>query len=278
MKLKYYGTAASEGFPGVFCECDTCKKARELGGKNLRKRSQATVDDTLLLDLCPDTYTNVMLSGLDLCRIENLLVTHSHFDHLDAETLRCVSTGKAKRNSDNPFTVYSAKSGYDKICNVCSDVLNDGSNRLEVKLVKPFESFEVAGYTVIPLPANHTASTSPLNYIISKDGKSMLYAHDTGPYEKEVYDYLENSGIYLGLVTIDCTYGVQEKENLGRHLNLQADAEIAEKLKELGVCDEKTIFVANHFSHNCGSNYDELCSAAKDTGFIISYDGLEIEF
>ena len=33
MKIKYLGTAAAEGITAVFCECETCKKAIELGGK-----------------------------------------------------------------------------------------------------------------------------------------------------------------------------------------------------------------------------------------------------
>ena len=31
MKIQYLGTGAAEGIPAIFCECDTCKKARELG-------------------------------------------------------------------------------------------------------------------------------------------------------------------------------------------------------------------------------------------------------
>ncbi len=273
VKLKYYGTAAAEGFPALFCECQACKTAKLLGGRNIRTRSQSTIDDIILLDLCPDTYMHMLCSGLDLNKISAVLVTHSHFDHLYVDNLKSLSPGMSKRISDKPLEIYSAQAGYEKICDVCGS-----AKQLDVHLVKPFESFEVQGYSVTALPASHSTATTPLNYIISKDGKSLLYAHDTGFYADEVYDFLRKSGIYLGLVSMDCTYGALKKDNLGHHLSLDADMVIAEKLKALGVCDEKTIFVANHFSHNCGSNYDELCSAAESSGFIISYDGLEIEF
>ena len=42
LKLQYLGTAAAEAFPGVFCHCETCAKARTLGGKNIRRRSACT--------------------------------------------------------------------------------------------------------------------------------------------------------------------------------------------------------------------------------------------
>ena len=37
MKLKYFGTAAAEGWPGLFCSCPTCEEARRLGEKTCTK-------------------------------------------------------------------------------------------------------------------------------------------------------------------------------------------------------------------------------------------------
>lgn len=278
MKLKYLGTAAAEGFPALFCECDTCARAKTLGGKNIRTRSQSIIDERLLIDLCPDTYMHMLHGGPELNSVNAVLITHSHFDHLHAETLRCLSAGMSKRTYKEPLCVYVAQSGYDMIKNACGDIIKKHPDRICVKLLAPFEHYSIEGYSVTALPASHSDVTSPLNFIISNDGKSLFYGHDTGLFKDEIYRYLARNDIHLDLVSLDCTYGVKEKANLDHHLNLVADAEIAEKLKCMGVCDEKTIFAANHFSHNCGSNYDELCNAAKDIGFVISYDGLEIEF
>ena len=52
MKIQFLGTAAAEGFPAIFCNCEYCNKARELKGKNIRTRSQAIIDDKILLDFC----------------------------------------------------------------------------------------------------------------------------------------------------------------------------------------------------------------------------------
>ena len=45
MQLIYLGTAAAEGIPGAFCSCAICQEARRLGGRNIRTRSQALIDD-----------------------------------------------------------------------------------------------------------------------------------------------------------------------------------------------------------------------------------------
>ena len=87
MKITYYGTAAGEAWPGVFCRCELCEKARALGGKNIRTRSQALVNDDLLLDLPPENHMHSLLYGLDLSKVEALLFTHSHSDHCYPEDL-----------------------------------------------------------------------------------------------------------------------------------------------------------------------------------------------
>ena len=82
MKIKYLGTAAAEAFPAVFCNCKYCNEARELGGKNIRTRSQSLINDDLLIDFPPDTYHHFITHGIRGDRIKYLLITHAHSDHI----------------------------------------------------------------------------------------------------------------------------------------------------------------------------------------------------
>ena len=50
MKLKYYGTAAAEGIPGLFCNCRVCQNALKKRGKEIKTRSQALLDGKILID------------------------------------------------------------------------------------------------------------------------------------------------------------------------------------------------------------------------------------
>ena len=45
MEFTYLGTAAAEGWPAVFCRCKYCLEAQRLGGKNIRTRSQAIINE-----------------------------------------------------------------------------------------------------------------------------------------------------------------------------------------------------------------------------------------
>lgn len=93
MRIQYLGTAAAEGIPAIFCECDTCKKARSLGGRNIRTRSQAIINDRLLIDFPADTYMHFLQYNLPLAKIKHCIITHSHADHLYPNDLQMRKNG-----------------------------------------------------------------------------------------------------------------------------------------------------------------------------------------
>ena len=61
-------------------------------------------------------------------------------------------------------------------------------------------------------------------------------------------------------------------------MKLSTAVQMVKILREQKIVDERTIIVLNHFSHNGCATHDGLNSAAEKYGFIVSYDGLEIEF
>ena len=114
------------------------KRVRREGGRNIRTRSQACIDDTLLIDLPPDTYMHAVFGGLPLQDIEHCLITHSHFDHfvpeeLDIRAACCVA------EVSHGFTVY----GTNKVEAALGNRVHDQkfSERVGFSLIEPFVSF-----------------------------------------------------------------------------------------------------------------------------------------
>jgi len=275
MKLTFLGTAAAEGMPALFCQCENCEKARKNKGRDIRTRSQAIVDNTLLIDFNADTYMHMLQNDIELSKIEHCIVTHSHSDHLYPNDLSMRSSGFAKfKEERKPFHLY----GSEIVINKCKTICNLGESVVTFHVVKPFEPFEANGYKITPLPARHGEDSGPLIYIIEKDGKTILYGNDTGLLFEEIYDYLKENKIYFDFVTLDCcqTLGFSDWPY---HMTFKDCETTRERLKANKNADEKTIFYINHFSHNATPIiYDELSSAIAGSGFGISYDGLEVEF
>jgi len=274
MKITYYGTAAGEGWPGVFCQCGLCQSARRMGGKNIRTRSQALVNDDLLLDLPPDNQLHSLYYGLDLGKVRALLVTHSHSDHFYPEDLEFLREPYSHTYSD-VMQIYGNDAAARGIYRACRSMGSE-KDRFRFTEAEAGIPFTVLDYTVTPLRATHDQGEKCLFYHIAQGEKSILYAHDTGAFVQENLDFLAQMPGKLSLASLDCTSQMHRDGTY--HMGLADAAEQKEELLSLGLADENTIWIVNHFSHNGGWLHEEIAEQAQIYGMIASYDGMSIEF
>ena len=69
MEFTFLGTGAAEQYPGLWCTCPYCTRARKLGGKNIRRTSSAHFAGDCLIDLPPETFSQAEKYGIDPARI-----------------------------------------------------------------------------------------------------------------------------------------------------------------------------------------------------------------
>lgn len=277
MKLQYLGTAAAEGFPGIFCACEACENARKKGGKNIRTRSQAIINDELLIDFPADTYFHVLTYGLDFKKIRHCIITHPHSDHFYPADFEMREAAYAVVTDNIPLTVYGTETVKKETDKMINEYNLSNEARIESVLVKPFSEFTAGKYRITPLPANHAAEIQPVVYIISDGISTMLYAHDTGIFEDNVWSWLSESGIKFNFVSVDCTAGMLTGWRSG-HLGLDTCREFRDMLENTGTADSGTVFCLNHFSHNGLADYDKMLTEAAKYGFDVSYDGKTVHF
>lgn len=275
MKVHYFGTAAAEGVPAIFCHCDVCTYVREHGGRELRSRAQAMIDGKIMLDFGPDTYYHSMRDGVDLSDLRYCLITHAHEDHLLKDEFALRKKGFALLKEDTPMLeIFGGKGVKDAL-----SPDEDGyvvPERVVFREVKPYEKFNVEDYSIVALPAFH-GTVMPLVFVVSHEGKTFLYAHDTDIFTDDVWDYLAKEKPHFDAVSLDCTEGIKHINYRG-HMNFERDFEMRDRLNALGLTDEKTLFIANHFSHNGKATYAEASKPERNGGFIVTYDGMDIEF
>lgn len=276
MKIKYLGTAAYEGVPSLFCKCEVCQRARARGGRNIRTRSQAIINDELLMDFPPDTVWHSIQYGLDWTRISDCLITHSHSDHLYPEDVEMA--GSCYTNGHRFYRFYSWKDGYDRLSSIIEKDHMEGA--ASVTLIEPGKSFQAGDrgqYQVLPLWANHDTASSPVIYSVSCEGKRILYAHDTGVFPENTWKGLREEGRY-DLVSLDCTGCLGNGQDWrDGHMSFGTNLEMRDRMYQEGLIDNKTVIVINHFSHNSIQGYDEMRPWAEKYGILTSYDGMEIE-
>ena len=283
MKFRYFGTAAAEGWPAVFCECDNCKRAAASGGRNIRTRSQALVGGALLIDLPADTYYHKLVHGLDLCAVTDVIITHDHGDHFyPAEIeMRLPPFALSAGGGNLHMMTFWANERATETLNALY-----GNTRLDWRVnrfveVHAFEPFDAGGYRVTPLPANHDMSQHSLIYIIEGEGKRILYAHDTGYLMPEAWKYLAARKAAgdrpFDFVSLDCTDIMHDPKLRNGHMGFDTAAEVRDQLISEGLADKNAVFCLNHFSHNGVATYDELLPLATARGLLVSYDGMELD-
>ena len=293
MFIQYFGTAAAEGIPALFCQCAVCRKAREAGGKEIRTRSGAVIDRRLKLDFGPDSFVHMQRYGLNYGAMQSILITHSHSDHLATSELLFRIPGYCYQADGAPpqtsLTIY----GNARVGEQIERFTHHHSNCLAFREIIPFEPVQIEDYSVVALEAVHCQdqnsgkypvrfegrtiyrSEDALIYMIEKKDQRILYAHDTCEFTEANMAYL--AGKRMDLVSLDCTGGSWHYDYSGRvgHMTSEGCLNMREKLLAIGAADKSTVFVANHFSHNGYTAYEDMERITP--GFIISYDGLTID-
>ncbi len=277
MKIKYFGTAAYEGVPSLFCQCETCKMATRLGGKNMRTRAQALVNDEILMDFNADTVAHYQTYKFDWTKVKSCLITHGHSDHFyPKDLIMFAEPGYASIVPHIDF--YAPKFVNDQIKAIFSSERADKSRGTTTE-VAPGDLVKVGDNKVLVMKADHDLSVTPVIYAIEdKDGKRVLYAHDTGMFTDDVIADMKRLGRF-DIVSLDCTGAAVDGVWKFGHMNLNADVETKALLIKEGLAHDRTKFVVTHFSHNSlnGLDHDALVAKAAEFGFIVAYDGMEIE-
>jgi cAMP phosphodiesterase len=143
------------------------------------------VDDVLALDAGALTGT---LSLERLCKVDHILVGHSHFDHVkDLPLLADLVIGRR----DKPVTIHASRECARALReNMFNDALWPDFTRipsrkapvLQIKTFKAGSSFKVGPYSVRSIPVSHPVESC--GFVISDGESTLAMSGDTGPTER----------------------------------------------------------------------------------------------
>lgn len=270
MNVTLLGTSAAEGWPGLFCDCEACNKARQLGGKNLRTRSSALLDGVLKLDFPPDILQQAVQNGLNLRALEAILFTHAHDDHFCPSELQYLSYYFVTQPLEIPIPIY----GPADVISRLRRTLPLERTPVTLHTLKPWKNTCIAGYNVTPIMAYHDPELICFNYIIEDPkGTVLLYATDTGWYEPPTWNFL-NDFVFDGIV-VECSKGPVEGGYMG-HLCIPEVIRLRDLLLNAGALREDAPVVTTHFSHLGGLMHDELEHELGRAGIRVGYDGMNV--
>lgn len=275
MEILFLGTGAATASPLPFCNCETCRAAREAGGKDFRRRSSVLIDGKILIDLGPDCVAAAHAFGADISRTECLLQTHAHSDHFDAGHLITRIPAYAARETKH-LTLFASPACVSRMsemlgreeegANLNSDFWLRALN-MSVTPMRHGCRARFGEYEIIAIESSHDVAGGSLLYIVRKGDAAFFYACDTPVLTEAAWELLGSLELKLTCAAIDHTYGPGTPG--GGHLCADEVAEAVVRLK----CG---LVYATHISHEGMPLHAKLEKWAGERGYKVAYDGMRV--
>ena len=253
-KLRILGSGTSTGVPEIGCTCPVCTSTDPRDNR-LRASSLLHTDDAVILIDCGPDFREQMLLASSFEKIDGVLVTHEHYDHVGGlDDLRPFG-----RFADIPIysDAYTAAHLRARMPYCFVDKVYPGVPRIYLQEVEAGQVFHINRTEVLPLRVMH-GRLPILGYRI---GGRLGYITDMHMMPEESYEQLKGLDVLV-------MNALRPKP----HPTHQSISEALEAAGRIGA--KETYFI--HMSHHAGLHADIEKQLPPHVHF--AYDGLEIDF
>lgn len=226
MKLTFLGTGAAD-WDWKNLPPGTCGSASTLIGTSC------------LIDAGPCVLRGMKASGVAIGRISDLIVTHSHSDHFNLDTIQAIAAAGRRR-----LRVWAPPNALAMLSGVA----------VEPHPVLPGDAFRVGVFRVVALPANHATrdlDEQTLHYAFAGRGVRLLYALDGAWICTKARILLKRflDGRPLSAVVWDATCGATFNDwRFAEHNDLRMVAAMREAMLKDGLVSADTLHVFDHIA------------------------------
>jgi phosphoribosyl 1,2-cyclic phosphate phosphodiesterase len=228
--------------------------------------------EKIRIDFGPDSFYHQQRYGLAYERLEALVFTHAHEDHLQAYEFYYRRPGFSRIPETDTLAIYGNRRVEERIGRAVDD--DWARHRVRFQPLTAFERFELPdGVSVTPVPADHDRSQACFNLVFESGSHRLLIGHDSGWWEEPTWEFLKS--VVLDVALLDCTGGPQETRR--GHMSCTVVCEVRDRLREQGSLAPGARVIATHFSHNGGWLHDELEAYLNPRAIEVAYDGMRVE-
>lgn len=262
MLITFLGTGTSQGVPVISCPCEVCHSSNS---KDKRLRTSVMIqenDFTLVIDSGPDFRQQLLRE--DVKRLDAILFTHSHKDHLAGlDDIRAFNFF-----TQQPMDIYATEEVQQAIRSEYAYAFDPNNDYPWIPKMKfhtiTLDPFEIGPLKIIPLQVLHH-KLPVLGFRFARRSFSEGAAYD--------FTYITDAS-FIAEEELNKISGTKilvlnalRKEKHISHFNLEEAIAMSQRIGA-----EKTYFT--HMSHQMGLH--DVVSAELPENIFLAWDGLKI--
>ena len=218
-----------------------------------RRLTSTLLDGCLLIDVTATVLDMIP----DPAAITDVFFTHSHGDHFSIDALKALA----------PCRVYAHESW-------AGEIAGEGLTVVPLKIAEPVEA---AGFTMIPMPSNHSTQReyeTTLHYLIEKGGKRLLYATDGAWLLNREHHVIGQK--VLDAAVFDATIGdaCEGDWRVFEHNSIDMIRLMLRSMLKMGRLREDAPVFLTHMARTLHGTQAEVEQSAEKP-FVVCYDGME---
>ena len=218
-----------------------------------RRLTSTLLDGCLLIDVTATVLDEIT----DPAAITDVFFTHSHGDHFSIDALKALA----------PCRVYAHESW-------AGEIAGEGLTVVPLKIAEPVEA---AGFTMIPMPSNHSTQReyeTTLHYLIEKGGKRLLYATDGAWLLNREHHVIGQK--VLDAAVFDATIGdaCEGDWRVFEHNSIDMIRLMLRSMLKMGRLREDAPVFLTHMARTLHGTQAEAEQSAEKP-FVVCYDGME---
>lgn len=127
----------------------------------------------------------------------------------------------------------------------------------------------------LPLEASHRDNEcAAMNYILQRNGRTILYALDTGWFHDHTYELIKKFRYDLVVCEGTFGYGIDS----AGHFNLDKLERAIALFREDDLLKDSALFCTSHVAPHFAPIHDEYAPILEEKGITLAYDGMKVEF
>ncbi len=233
-------------------------------GKNIRRTSCVLINSHILIDPAPASFEYAEILGVELEKITDIFITHTHSDHYNSAALNGFCN-----NAKNKINLWYEKKAQNRI---------DFNDKINPCPVEEFGEYSGEGFKVVPLTANHIVENSieqPLHYYFEIGGKKLFYGCDGAWLLSRTCEFLINRR--LDCAVFDATVGDYNGDfRLGTHNSIPMIRLIRAFMEKNNAVTENPVYIMSHLARTLHTSIEQTRTAMSKEGYIVAYDSMKI--